>query len=169
MNEQTMDWKKLTEKYYAGETSLEEEAALRAYWQKQPAGGPEVTLSHYFAARRKETLPAATSQQIAEQTRRQPTVLRRLGPWAIAATILGLALALNLLQNVADQSLDGAFPLEVTAQKAPVDWSKYEVTDPEAAAAILVSSLRTVSGEFEQASTAVRTVGKLRNLRKPIN
>lgn len=54
MNELEKKWEDLTRKYYAGETTLEEEKALRQHWLKESPNSPEGQLATFFKDESKE-------------------------------------------------------------------------------------------------------------------
>ncbi|MEL7159471.1 MAG: hypothetical protein AAFN92_01830 [Bacteroidota bacterium] len=135
--------KELLERYFAGETSLAEESELRNYFLGEhvaPGLEQHRPLFAYWQAR--ATAPKALPR------RRRRTLPRLL---AVAAAAIALLLTANVWLPVKPAVSD--FPLAETQTKT-IDWSKYEVTEPEAALRILHSTLKTVSTEINRAPRA---------------
>lgn len=132
------DWKALEKRYYAGETSLDEEALLRAYWQER--GKPEeALLANYFVAQRQIQLSAVAEQHILRQLKRKTAYRQLYAQLAIAASLL-ILLAAWWLASPRQSPLETSFPLAENTS-----WEKYEITDPVLAANILEESLRSLA------------------------
>lgn len=144
------DSKALEKRYYAGESSLEEEALLRAYWQEQ--GHPvEAVLAAYFEAQQQIKLPEAATQQIQEQLKKKAARRRRYAPLSIAAGFLVL-LTSWFLFSPSQQPLENSFPLAENTH-----WEAYEITDPVLAAAILEENLRSLAHGWKQGQQSATT------------
>ena len=129
----------LLDRYYAGESSLEEERALRAYFRSgrvAPEHRAHAPLFAYWGGQRELRSP------------KRPLVRRLRLRWlAVAAAVALLLLAGRLaLPDHQRQELTD-FPV---VARQPVDWGKYEITDEHEA-------LRLLSGALRQASDGLRT------------
>jgi len=144
---------KLLHRYFDGETSLAEETELRAYFR---AGGVRADLAAldpmfgYWEEQREIKAPA-TLKPIARQ--RRPPVRWLM---ATAAAVLLLLTANGWLQRPPDIT---EFQI---AEKKEIDWSQYEVTDPEEAYRILRGALKTASTEMNRGTRiTVRELGEM--------
>ncbi|MEO0733230.1 MAG: hypothetical protein AAFZ52_10375 [Bacteroidota bacterium] len=134
--------KALLERYFAGETSLAEERDLRAYFlgdQVAPELEEHRPLFAYWQVRTE--VPAALPRR------------RRL-PRLLAATAAAIALLLTANVWLPVQPPIDSSPMVAEAQPKTIDWSQYEVTEPEAALRILRSTLKTASTELNRAPRA---------------
>ncbi|MGB3548977.1 MAG: hypothetical protein WBA17_18530 [Saprospiraceae bacterium] len=160
----------LLRRYRAAETTLAEEQRLRDYFARQPAGAdlpPEAVLFGYYTAAGRGRLPTAAETRIRARLRSRPRryLLRGL---AAAATILLLVLALNGWQRTHLPAIS-TFPMAETTGESTVDWSRYEITDPEEAARVLVKSLRTVSQEMATGKEKAAPLRQLKLLSDPLD
>ncbi len=136
--------KHLLDRYFLGETTLEEEQQLRAYFR---AGDVHPDLAIYP--------PLFTywdeAAEITAPVRIRPVRRRFPVRWlSVAAAAAMLLFGLNTWFAPATV-INGGFPIaEAQAQPAPIDWSKYEVTDPEEAYLILRGALKTASTELNR-------------------
>ncbi len=150
----------LLDRYFEGETTLEEEAQLRAFFSR--ADVPETLRSYqplfqFLVAERNAGLDDQFEKRLLQQLQPRPRVMR-LRTWvASAAAVLLIALAAWWI-----------YPQLTTPEPQPVaqsaiDWSKYEPKTPEEAYQVLKTSLKRTSSELNRgASTAVQKVGKVR-------
>lgn len=154
--------RRLLDRYEAAETTLAEERELRAYFQADD--GVAADLRRYaplFAVQRvlakaaPTTAPsgpwdaAPTTLRVAHRRR-----TRWLGLAAAAAVALLIALA---LPNLISEDAPGPLAQNSTTTTPPtpaVDWSKYEITDPEEAVRLTRGALATVA-------TGLRSGGEL--------
>lgn len=146
--------RKLLDRYFEGETTLEEEAQLRrAFQQKEELPEdllPFRPLFRYFEQERDAQLGQGFEQRLLEQINEKPEVrptatVRRLPVqrWAVGiAAAVVLALGLFWLYQPAT--------FQQKEEVAAIDWSKYEVDDPEEAFKITQSALLQASQELNQ-------------------
>ncbi|MBC6995592.1 hypothetical protein QWY85_13240 [Neolewinella lacunae] len=128
----------LLDRYFAGESTLAEEAQLRHYFC---AGDVDPDLAHYAPLFAYWTAASdVTAPRKSRPARRLP--LRWLAAVAVA---LALVLVANGWQRPT-QPLS-AFPI---AEAKPVDWSKYEITDQKEAYRVLRAALKTASTELNR-------------------
>lgn len=152
----------LLDRYFEGQTTLREEARLRQAFQEErlpedlQAYQPLFTyLEHAQAPELGADFEERVLQEVAGSTPRVRTLsIRR---WAIrvaAAAVLALG-AFWLYQPTSPSA----------AEYAAVDWSQYEVEDPERAFQITSSALRRASAELNQ-GTDVAARGFEENLKE---
>ena len=152
--------KYLLEKYFEGTTPVEEEAALRKYFQTEdriPTDlRPYQPLFRYFGEVQTLQLSDDFEEQLKERMEVPSSMtpaVRRLWPTLarVAAVIL---VALGIWW---------AYPIRHPApQQASIDWSKYEPETPEEAYRITRSALAKLSGEIaEGAQKAAQEVDKM--------
>lgn len=150
----------LLDKYFEGETSLQEEAQLRTYFQRTDL--PEHLQAYqplfvYLEAEQDKVLGDDFDERVLAKLREQPVSrLRQLRPWLLRAAA-AIALAIGCWWALS--------PTEVAPQAAGIDWSKYEVQSPEEAFKVTqVALLRASSGLQEGTTVATREVGHLKEL-----
>lgn len=153
--------KELMVRYFDGETTLEQEANLRDYFQQENIDASLEAYRLLFGYWREQSTIKAPGGVL------RP--LRRRRWWSISAAaaiavFLVVATGLFLRPTPDAPSLAGAFP---AVERQPVDWSRYEVTDEKEAMKIVVNALRATSDGVEK-STAL-TVRELRRASKLIN
>ncbi|WP_116106267.1 hypothetical protein [Lewinella sp. IMCC34191] len=124
----------LIERYFAGETTLEEERSLKAYFQSGDVAQELQTYAPLFAYWQQEASLTAPPRPVARR--------RRLPRWllAAAAAVL-LILTLQIVHRQQEPRVSN-FPV---AQRQPVDWSRYEITDEEEAMRFLKTVLKNTS------------------------
>jgi len=163
--------RQLLDKYFEGKTSLQEEAQLRQTFQAEELPEdlqPFRPLFRYLQEEQSASLPENFDEQLMAQLDGPSTagqgILRLLPPqgWLLrAAAVLALVVgALWLYQ-----------PAETATETAAIDWSKYELQDPEKALEITQSALLRASSELQQGTsvaskefdTKLKRVGKYFN------
>ncbi len=157
----------LLNRYFDGETSLQEEAALRAYFNQ-----PEVPASlrtwqplfQYLESERSEQLDESFEVKLLEKiaaTEHSGPRIRRLGYTLFlrAAAVALLALSTWWVYDTLQTEV-AAEPVAET-----IDWSKYEPETPEEAYQILKTSLTKAANELnEGAQSAAQEMGKIRKM-----
>jgi len=145
-----MDYKTLIEKYFAGETTLEEEKSLKAYFRNEALVEEGLKkyapLFRFFEDEQARVLPTGFERQVATQLTGQSRRRFQLSPIriAVAAAIAALALvAVSLVFREVASAPE-------TAPVAAIDWSKYEPKTPEEAYKITRAALMKVSGEMNR-------------------
>lgn len=156
----------LLDRYFAGESSLAEEASLRAYFSSgevAPEHQPFQPLFDYWTAAADVTAPPAKAIV------RKPARLRSLR-WVLsaAAAVLLLLVANAWCNQQPTETTDGpyagsAFPIDPTPQPKTIDWSKYEVSADAAGYRALRGALKTASTALNEPATkgVVRELDKL--------
>lgn len=149
--------KLLLDRYFLCETSLEEEEQLRAYFRAgdiHPDLAAYPPMFSYWEASGGITAPPA----------RRPAAQRRLPIRWLTAAAAAASIFLCLNTWFGQQPDLTGFPM---AQAKTVDWSKYEVTDPEEAYRILRGALKTASTELNRAPRlTLEEIGEVRKLMK---
>jgi len=144
-----MDYKTLIEKYFAGETTLEEERSLKAYFRNEASVEDAlkgyVPLFRFFEEEQVRVLPAGFEQQVATQLT-LPARRFHLNPIRIA---VAAAIAILVLLAATLVCLELA-PAPDSAPVAAIDWSKYEPKTPEEAYKITRAALMKVSSEMNR-------------------
>lgn len=146
----------LLQRYFAAETTLAEEEQLRAYFRSGHAA-PELRaydpLFDYWARAR-----VHAGERKSRQKRAKRLPLRRM--MAAAAAIL---LLLTVYLTYPNEPAGRSFPIAAatTPEPTPIDWSRYEVTDPEEAVRVLHGALKTASSELNRGTRI--TVRELRS------
>jgi len=160
--------KALIEKYFEGETSLEEEAMLRDYFNN---GQVEEELSayqplfQYIANEQEQALSDDFEEQLFQRLEATSPKIVQMRLWPrqvmrIAAVAAVLLVAMIFLQKTNTTQ----------AQQAAVDWSKYEITDEQQAYDETVKALKLLSTKLnkgtkkaEQEMEKMEKVGKYFN------
>lgn len=167
MGNQLME--QLLDKYFEGETSLDEEARLRDYFRSEEVEEslkPFQPLFRHLAQEQKYRLGAGFDQRLLRQLEamqpearvRRLTVRRR-------ALRIAAAIMLALGMGWAYYTLNPALRSE--PQVAAIDWSKYEVQSTEEAFRLTSAALLKASSELNHgASTAAYEMDKLKKVGK---
>jgi hypothetical protein len=150
--------KTLLDRYFLGETSLEEEQQLRAYFRDgdiHPELAAYPPLFSYWEQAGEIVAPKA----------KRPAVRRRLPMRWLTAAAASAVLLLSLNTWFNQQPDLTSFP--IAEAKQPIDWSKYEVTDPEEAVRILHGALKIASTEINRGpKITIQELGEVRKLLK---
>ena len=126
----------LLERYFAGETTLAEERDLNHYFQREDIAPELAPYAPLFAYWDRERQVSAPPRKGTRRLNYQRTLL------AVAAALL-LLLAVRGTYLWQQPNLTN-FPV---AERQPVDWSRYEITDRAEAARTLRAAL-TLTGEL---------------------
>ena len=147
--QKNMDYKTLIEKYFAGETTLEEERNLKAYFRNEASVEDALKgyapLFRFFEDEQARGLPAGFEQQVVTQLT-LPARRFHLNPIRIA---VAAAIAILVLLAATLVYLEVA-PAPEPAPVAAIDWSKYEPKTPEEAYKITRAALMKVSSEMNR-------------------
>lgn len=162
--------KALLDKYFEGETSLQEEIQLQRYFRKSdihPSLQSYQPLFQLFEQERDRTLDAAFDARLLAQLQAtaQPRMrVAHLRVWlARAAAVLILAVGIWWV-------LPKLHPVPQPQVAETIDWSKYEPETPEEAYKILKASLTKVSTELNGgAEKAAKEVMKVKKMNEVIN
>lgn len=150
--------KSLLDRYFEGETTLEEEAQLGDYFAGIDVDDRLKAYQPLFTFFRAEA--ALEAPGIDMPAAKPPARLRRLPAyrrWAAIAASVMLALA---VWYGLPKSADVQAP-----EVAAVDWSKYEVTDPEEALRITKKALKRTSRELNRAADrAAKEITKVKKI-----
>lgn len=162
--------KVLLDKYFDGETSLQEESQLQRYFQ-EPEVHPSLRsykpMFEFFYAERERHLSSDFETRLLEKLQqtespRMRVVQTRIWITRVAAALI-LAAGIWWVYPKLQQQ-----PKEVVAQT--IDWSKYEPETPEEAYKILKTSLHKVSNELNDgAEKAAKEVMKVKKMNEVLN
>ena len=152
--------KALIEKYFEGETSLEEEASLREYFQQETVEESlqmyRPLFQHYHSAK-DATLGEEFDQALL--SRNNGAKVRTLRPTTLLLRVAAIGLVLAACMLFLYQSN------RHHSQQAAIDWSKYEVTDEQVAYDETVKALRLLSSKLhkgtQKASEEVEKIEKV--------
>lgn len=151
--------KTLLDRYFLGETSLEEEQQLREYFRDgdiHPELAAYPPLFSYWEQ---------AGEIVAPKVKRS-AVRRRLSVRWLTAAAAAVVLLLSL-NTWFFAPTDSGNPDIVAADAQPIDWSKYEVTDPEEAVRILHGALKTASTEINRGpKITIKGLGEVRRMLK---
>ncbi len=159
--------KALIEKYFEGETSLEEEAQIRAYFNGEAVDNELKAyqpLFQYFANEGELALSDDFDEKLFQKMEQTAVKVVQLRTWPrqllrIAAVGAVLVAAMIYLWKPSQ-------PL----QQAAVDWSKYEITDERQAYEETVKALKLVSSKLNKGSKkATHEVEKMEKVGKYFN
>ncbi|MEM9918242.1 MAG: hypothetical protein AAF990_09120 [Bacteroidota bacterium] len=140
----------LLEKYWEGNTSLEEEQQLRAYFNGAdvaPELLPYQPLFQFFKEEKQAELPADFESRLSKQLQVPVRPIRRVlyRRLASAAAILLLAFVGLWMMMPAESA---------KKETAGVDWSKYECANPEDCLEQVQTALLLVSGKLNKGTDA---------------
>ena len=156
--------KALIEKYFEGETSLEEEARLRDYFnsgQEVPDDLREFQpLFQHFSTEREQVLSDDFDEVLFQKMDTTETKVVQMRTWPrqllrVAAVGTVLVVAMIFLQKTNTTQ----------AQQASIDWSKYEIKDEKVAYEETVKALKLLSSKLnkgtKKASDEMRQMEKV--------
>ena len=156
----------LTEQYFAGETSLEDEQTLREYYTGEKIAPELQKYQSWFAfleAEKAETTSASFEDKVLTEIKGKSAGMRvvsRRNTWlrAVAAGAALLIGAWMFFPKAGD--MDGGQTMAATDQ---IDWSKYEITE-ESAPEEVEEAMRLLAKAFSKgsrkASTDLNKVGQ---------
>lgn len=148
----------LLHRYFEGNTTLEEEARLRDYFRRDDVH-PDLKAYNPMFAYWEEAAQITAPLVVKKEAVRRRLPVRWLT--TVAAACLLLFAASQWLEPDPELT-DSSSPVATT-----IDWSKYEVTDPEEAYLVLRGALKTASTELNRAPRiTIRELGELRKALK---
>jgi hypothetical protein len=132
----------LLDRYFAGETSREEERQLQTYFRVGNVAEQLLPYRPLFSYWERERRVKAPARVVNFRPRR-----RQLPRWLLTiAAGLALLLAVNWALDQREPDVT-EFPV---AERTPVDWSRYEITDEKEALRFVRSVLQTTSDRLHQ-------------------
>ena len=152
--------RQLLDRYEAAETSIEEERQLKAALLRDDLSPEFEPYRTWFAAQKVLAKAQASERpgpwakaEAGKEAAVRPMRSRRFYGLSIAASILLAALSLGIWSwwssSLPSSQPVASFPIETPK---PIDWSKYEVTDPQEAARITQAALAQVSTRLAHGS-----------------
>ena len=158
--------KNILEKYFAGQSSLQEEATLRAYFQEEDID-PELEvyrpLFQFFAEEGEQTTSGNFNQRWTGPPAKEARVraLRPIVRWASIAALIALTIGSWWWMQ---QDIEPEQP-----QTAAIDWSKFEPQNEEEALRLTKEALlRTSIGLNTGAREAATQLKKVNRLADPL-
>lgn len=160
--------KALIEKYFEGETSLEEEVQLREYFNHgQVADELKMyqPLFQHFASEQEQVVSDGFDEALFHKMEASEAKIVKMRAWPkqllrIAAIGAVLVVAMIFLQRSNQKP----------AQVASVDWSKYEITDEKLAYEETVKALKLLSSKLNKGTKkATQEVEKMEKVGKYLN
>lgn len=157
--------KKLLDRYFEGNSSLEEERLLRRYFSGSEVDERLKEYSPMFRFFRQQQTAALSEAKAAELLRTIPQVSAKRLPLRSRAGMWVLRVAAMLLIAV---GMWWAYQEQTAGtETASVDWSKYEITNEEEALRITRGALFQVSKTLnEGANTAAGKLDKMQEIGK---
>ena len=161
--------KDLIEKYFDGETSLEEEQRLLEYFNAGKVADELKQYTPFFIYIKREkqnSLAEDFDEKLLQKLEEKPTAkLLNMRQWmapALKAAAIGtMLLAAYLFLK------PGTAP---TTQQHAINWDKYEIKDEQLAYEETVKALRLVSSKLNRASQkTIKEVAKTESLAKYLN
>ena len=153
--------KALLEKYFAGETTLIEEAQLRSYFQSGEVHQDFQSyraLFGFFTQEKEQGISPEFEERFVPKRRSMKRNLRIVRVWSAAAAVLLLLLAGWILYPT-------ELPDEHIAAKQPIDWSQYEPATKEEAVEVTKGAfLRTSKAMYQSLNQAVTEVESVKKI-----
>ncbi len=140
--------KALIEKYFEGETSLEEEARLRAYFNDgEVAEELKVyqPLFEHFSDEQAQALSDGFDEMLFQKMETQEAKIVKMRSWPQQMLRVAAAAAVLVISIIAFNQLKPK-----PAQQASIDWSKYEITDEKLAYEETVKALKLLSSKLNK-------------------
>ena len=160
--------KALIEKYFEGETSLEEEVLLRKYFSGGQVDEDLIAyqpMFQHFAAEREQVLADDFDEALFQKMEASELKVVQMRTWPrqllrLAAVGAVLVTAMIFLQKSNNTQV----------RQASVDWSKYEITDEKLAYDETVKALKLLSSKLNKGSRkATEEVEKMEKVGKYFN
>jgi len=142
--------KSILDKYFEGESSIDEETELKTYFSGTEVAEelkPYTPLFEYYEYESSKEVSRAFDlklQKKLQPAENQPVVRRMYPQMMRAAAAIALAIGAFWFINSGDNSIDSA------PKTATIDWSKYEPKDPEEAYEKTMAALAMVSNKMEE-------------------
>lgn len=166
--------RELLDKYFEGETSLEEENTLRDFFSRDvtdPGLKPYQELFSFFQTEQlrqpseslEERFFERLSQEEASESKRPQAILRPLRPWLMRAAMVAFLLS-------GSWWIYTRYQPNTRAETAAIDWSKYEPETPEEAFRITREALGKASRHLnEGTSKAIEEMALLGEMGKVLH
>ena len=164
----------LLDKYFEGDTSLEEENSLREFFSgdiADPALKPYQALFSFFqneqllqpSERLEERFFEKLSQEEASKPKQREAILRPLRPWLMRAAMVAFLLS-------GSWWIYTRYQAPASTETAAIDWSKYEPETPEEAFRITREALGKASRHLNDGtSKAMEEMALLGEMGKVLN
>lgn len=140
--------KQLLDRYFAGDTTLEEEKQLRAHLRTAELSPEWAPYQTYF-----RLLDEAAEQRAPLRLRQLPPRAPQRSWWRYLAAAAVLLLVAAAWWRWALPGGTSSLPAPAAQPVAAIDWSKYELETPEEAFRITREALREVASELDRGTT----------------
>lgn len=164
----------LLDKYFAGESSLQEEAQLRQLLEQEPLSEEHQAYQEWFQLLDEEPnlslgddFDLKVMQAIETSVKPQAKIRRLSISWVLRVAAVFALLATGLWWMTQSNAVIEE-PV-VVAEAKVIDWSKYEPKTPEEAFQVTRKALRKVATEFNEGTAiASESIGKMEEMGKLI-
>lgn len=165
----------LLDKYFAGESSLQEEAQLRQLLQQDPLSEEHLVYREWFQLLEEESnlslgddFDLKLMQAIETTVKPQAKIRRLSGSWVLRVAAVFALLSTGLWWLTRSNLLEKP-EVVAEAEVKVIDWSKYEPKTPEEAFQVTRKALRKVATEFNEGTAiATESIGKMEEMGKLI-
>ena len=164
----------LLDKYFAGESSLQEEAQLRQLLQTEPISEEHLTYSEWFQLLDEEAelclgddFDAKVMTSIEAYNKPKPVIRTLSASWVLRIAAVFALVATGLWWLVRSNPVEP--PVVAEAEVKVIDWSKYEPKTVEEAYKVTRNAFRKVATEFNEGTAiATQSIDKMGEMGKLI-
>lgn len=165
----------LLDKYFAGESSLQEEAQLRQLLQQDPLSEEHLAYREWFQLLEEDSnlslgddFDLKVMQAIETKVKPQAKIRHLSVSWVLQVAAVFALLATGLWWMTRTNPLESP-EVVAEAEVKVIDWSKYEPKTPEEAFQVTRKALRKVATEFNEGTAiATESIGKMEEMGKLI-
>ncbi|WP_373551668.1 hypothetical protein [Haliscomenobacter sp.] len=164
----------LLDKYFAGESSLQEEAQLRQLLQTEPISAEHLNYREWFQLLEEEAelslgddFDAKVMAAIEASNKPKPVIRTLSVAWVLRIAAVFALVATGLWWLVRSNPVEQ--PIVAEAEVKVIDWSKYEPKTVEEAYEVTRKALRKVATEFNEGTAiATQSIDKMGEMGKLI-
>jgi len=165
----------LLDKYFAGESSLQEEAQLRQLLQQDPLSEEHLAYREWFQLLEEDSnlslsddFDLKVMQAIETSVKPQAKIRRLSVSWVLRVAAVFALLAAGLWWMTRTNPLEKP-EVVAEAEVKVIDWSKYEPKTPEEAFEVTRKALHKVATEFNEGTAiASESIGRMGEMGKLI-
>lgn len=164
----------LLDKYFAGESSLQEEAQLRQLLQTEPISEEHLTYNEWFQLLDEEAelslgddFDAKVMASIEASSKPKPVIRTLSSSWILRIAAVVALVAAGLWWLVRSNPVEP--PVVAEAEVKVIDWSKYEPKTVEEAYEVTRKAFHKVATEFNEGTAiATQSIDKMGEMGKMI-